>query len=198
MTITCPHCGTEAETEAIYCPRCHRNVAQRQPEAMGGGDGPKGGLVRRGELIAIAAIVAFLVIVAVVTYSSRGPIQAVSTSPGEKTQCLSHIKQLATGGMIYLSDYNDHFFPSPSYSKALMPYIKNQDIFSCPTTGDQFAANKQILGLEAVKINDPHLTVFLFEGSGTTPAYVHGSASVAFADSSAKLISKGATLNFKP
>jgi hypothetical protein len=157
--------------------------------------------VRKGELIAILGVIAFLALGAAFLYSRRDSAGFVGNpaSAARKTQCVSSIKQLSTAGMIYLADYDDHNFLKGTHMKALMPYTKNRGLFFCPTTTYAYATNDKLAGYEWVKMPDPSTTVFFFEGSGTTLSYPHsGTGTVSFADSSAKVIKAGTTVKFTP
>jgi hypothetical protein len=43
-----------------------------------------------------------------------------------KAISISNVKHLATGAMIYSSDYDDKLFPAASWFDAEMPYLKNE------------------------------------------------------------------------
>lgn len=59
------------------------------------------------------------------------PIYAVKV-PSDKAWCLSNMKQLAVGQLIYLADYDDRFPDRDSWMDATYPYIKREDNYHCP------------------------------------------------------------------
>jgi prepilin-type processing-associated H-X9-DG protein len=107
--------------------------------------------------------------------------------------CLSNVKQIALGTLMYVQDY-DEILPrrGTSYKKLIMPYIKNEQIFTCPSDkpGTQsYTLNEQLLGVAETRIGKPAETVLIYEGKQGQLDFKHdGKASVAFADGHAKLI----------
>jgi prepilin-type processing-associated H-X9-DG protein len=70
------------------------------------------------------------------------PVQA-GHGHSPTTECLSQIKQLMTGTLIYSSDNDDRFPPyytfngkENEFKGATLPYIKNPDIYRCPRLKD--------------------------------------------------------------
>ncbi len=119
--------------------------------------------------------------------------------------CLSNVKQLALGTMMYMQDY-DEVFPrrGTSYKQLIMPYIKNQSVFTCPSDKAgtlSYTLNQQLLGVGAAKIGRPAETVLIYEGSQGKLDFKHdGKAAVAFADGHAKMLDAAAakTLRWAP
>lgn len=64
-----------------------------------------------------------------------------------KKQCLSNVKQLAVGHLIYISDYDDRFPNRDDWMDAIQPYTKNEGIFRCPVVAES---------------KDPHLYGYCF------------------------------------
>ena len=115
--------------------------------------------LRRGfTLIELLVVIAIIAILAAILF----PVFAQARDAARQTACLSNCKQLGTGLMMYAQDYDENY-PSFSYATtpgglkygprwaawgfsnwvdALMPYVKNTKILSCPTgpqTGGQRA-----------------------------------------------------------
>jgi len=77
--------------------------------------------------------------------SSRGgiaailfPVFAKAREKARQTSCLSNSKQLGTAFMMYVQDYDEmapytYFENGTSIWSVLCPYIKNWDIFTCPS-----------------------------------------------------------------
>jgi hypothetical protein len=64
-----------------------------------------------------------------------------------KHETMSRAKQVATGMMIYMADYDDILPPSNNWQEVLYPYLKNNKI----TEGFTYLMN----GENAADINDP-------------------------------------------
>ncbi len=107
--------------------------------------------LKRGfTLIELLVVIAIIAILAAILF----PVFAKAREAARKTSCLSNLKQLGTGMMMYAQDY-DEIMPSArfgttpnglwgtptwnaygwSYVFALMdPYTKNSGIYGCPST----------------------------------------------------------------
>jgi len=122
----------------------------------------------------------------------------------ERTLCLTHLKQIAIGSLIYSSDYDDTIL-SGKWSDQLMPYSKNISLFTCPTlkaegkTGG-YAVNSEVMGKKMKNILEPASTMLFLETSKTgmgiaakpmevaNPPRHDGANAIAFADSHVKFV----------
>jgi len=105
---------------------------------------PRGGF-RNGftmmELLAVTAMIAGLTVIAFsIPYDRRGCTRGVS--------CLSNAKQLTIALLMYVQDYDERL-PPHAYVPAnpdtalpflLLPYIKNRQVFRCPTDPQEASA----------------------------------------------------------
>ncbi|WP_395140072.1 prepilin-type N-terminal cleavage/methylation domain-containing protein [Armatimonas sp.] len=99
-------------------------------------------------LIELLVVIAIIAILAAILF----PVFAQAREKARQTSCLSNTKQLATSLLMYLQDYDETFYPhvtertapaatpdtalarAPfSYKNKLEPYIKNTQIFKCPS-----------------------------------------------------------------
>jgi prepilin-type N-terminal cleavage/methylation domain-containing protein/prepilin-type processing-associated H-X9-DG protein len=107
-------------------------------------------------LIELLVVIAIIAILAAILF----PVFAQARDSARQTTCLNNQKQLGTALMMYAQDYdetlpswpfrsgagglfNDPRFKDWSYSTwvdAVMPYVKNNRVFSCPN-GPQTGAN---------------------------------------------------------
>lgn len=101
---------------------------------------------RRGfTLIELLVVIAIIAILAAILF----PVFARARENARKTNCLSNLKQLGTACLAYAQDY-DECFPryflieiagyndgissgGISTLSALLPYVKNTGVFSCPS-----------------------------------------------------------------
>ena len=108
-------------------------------------------------LIELLVVIAIIAILAAILF----PVFAQAKAAAKKTQCLSNSKQIGLGMLMYANDNDDNlplwqtwmatppdqqtYFNSLAswgmtlfaYGDAIMPYVKNTQLFSCPThSGD--------------------------------------------------------------
>lgn len=107
----------------------------------------------------------------------------------DKAQTMSNAKQIATGMLMYASDYDD-IFPYARDSKTAMlvttPYVRNRDVFkTLNPAGGEFVFNLKLGGVSESSIPQQHQTPMYCESK----AWPDGSRVVAFADSYVKSIS---------
>jgi prepilin-type N-terminal cleavage/methylation domain-containing protein/prepilin-type processing-associated H-X9-DG protein len=106
-------------------------------------------------LIELLVVIAIIAILAAILF----PVFAQARDQARQTTCLNNLKQLGTGLMMYAQDYDENFPSWPFTTKpnllsspifrdwgystwvyALMPYVKNNQIFACPN-GPKTGAN---------------------------------------------------------
>ena len=102
--------------------------------------------MRRGfTLIELLVVIAIIAILAAILF----PVFARAREKARQTSCLSNLKQLGLGMLMYAQDYDEKFLvryyiPDPTFSdgvssggytvySALLPYVKNAQIFRCPS-----------------------------------------------------------------
>lgn len=96
--------------------------------------------MRKGfTLIELLVVIAIIAILAAILF----PVFAKAREKARQTSCLSNLKQIGLGCMMYCQDYDD-VMPAtvmwkPDYSwglswpGALLPYVKNDQLFVCPS-----------------------------------------------------------------
>lgn len=94
---------------------------------------------RRGfTLIELLVVIAIIAILAAILF----PVFARAREKARQTSCLSNVKQLVLGVMMYAQDYDEslpgyHFAGSPSsndqWHEVIEPYVKNEQLFICPS-----------------------------------------------------------------
>ena len=99
-------------------------------------------------LIELLVVIAIIAILAAILF----PVFAQAREKARQTSCLSNVKQMGTGLMMYAQDYDESYpinntsIPRPFnadgslsgdrhgvWTKLLQPYLKNVQIFSCPS-----------------------------------------------------------------
>jgi prepilin-type processing-associated H-X9-DG protein len=115
------------------------------------------------------------------------------TRLAEKTTCLSNVKQLALGNLIYSNDYDDVMPRSDYWKSAITPYVQNGALFHCPDDKRPKAISYRMSDLlsrvSATAVANPSGTIMIYEGdSGELNPRHDGKGSVGYADGHAKQI----------
>ncbi len=95
-------------------------------------------------LIELLVVIAIIAILAAILF----PVFAQAREKARQTACLSNLKQIGTGVMMYVQDY-DETYPITIYNTSnirinrqntwrsqIHPYVKNTQIFVCPSNPD--------------------------------------------------------------
>lgn len=108
------------------------------------------GMSRRGfTLIELLVVIAIIAILAAILF----PVFARAREKARQTSCLSNMKQIGLAGLMYAQDY-DGRYPQQWYGSGgvpyasvgfnfrelLTPYMKNEQIWLCPSRQPSFAA----------------------------------------------------------
>ncbi|MCD6361581.1 MAG: DUF1559 domain-containing protein [Armatimonadetes bacterium] len=98
-------------------------------------------MMRRGfTLIELLVVIAIIAILAAILF----PVFAKAREKARQTSCLSNLKQLGLGLMMYCEDYDETYpdarygsnpSPYPLIYECLVPYTKNYQIWICPSSG---------------------------------------------------------------
>jgi prepilin-type N-terminal cleavage/methylation domain-containing protein/prepilin-type processing-associated H-X9-DG protein len=90
--------------------------------------------MRRGfTLIELLVVIAIIAILAAILF----PVFAKAREKARQTACLSNMKEIALAGLMYSQDYDEvlcgNQYGGYGYVKLLDPYIKNAQIWTCPS-----------------------------------------------------------------
>ncbi len=85
-------------------------------------------------LIELLVVIAIIAILAAILF----PVFARAREKARQTSCLSNVKQLGLGFLMYAQDYDDHLPPMSNpggrWYVLIDPYIKNRQILRCPSS----------------------------------------------------------------
>jgi hypothetical protein len=117
------------------------------------------------------------------------PVFAQAREKARETSSLSNLKQLGIAAIMYCEDYDEVFPPmkdAATVKKALMPYVKADQIFIDPRTQQPYQPNTKMSKKQLAAIAYPDRTVLFYEAS---PA-PDGKRGVVYADGHAKRLSE--------
>ncbi|MFS8808278.1 DUF1559 domain-containing protein, partial [Synechococcus sp. R6-10] len=97
--------------------------------------------MKRGfTLIELLVVIAIIAILAAILF----PVFARARESARTSSCLSNVRQIATGIMMYIQDYDETYPAATNISRAfntqwpqlrtlIQPYVKNDKIWFCPS-----------------------------------------------------------------
>ena len=89
-------------------------------------------------LIELLVVIAIIAILAAILF----PVFARARENARKSNCQSNLKQIGLATMQYAQDYDETYHlawtlnPTTRYPRLLQPYMKNLDVFVCPSDPD--------------------------------------------------------------
>jgi prepilin-type processing-associated H-X9-DG protein len=93
----------------------------------------------------LAALASILVLAAILF-----PVFATSHRSGPRLTCLSRVKQITLGHMIYASDHDDRLTLASTWEDGVEPYVKQR--FSCPEAPGKRYGYAMLDNLSAAKL----------------------------------------------
>jgi prepilin-type processing-associated H-X9-DG protein len=144
-------------------------------------------------------------IVGTLAYMVANPGAMVEARKAAKsTVCLSNLKQVALGFMMFAADNDDKLsLTASSMRSKVSPYLKNEALWKCPENPGKasYSFNSNLAGKSLAHVSRPAETVLLYEGQSGKPTFRHdGRAAIAFADGHARLLTpeQAKSLRWKP
>ena len=126
--------------------------------------GSRGRLKGQGLAIAGLCISGFMLLA--VLPAMFYPVFSRARATARKTVCLVNVKQVSTGLLMYVSDWDEIYPDSANWCESLDEYMKNREVLVCPEAPKQdcgYAFNAALSNLHLAAVDDPANTVALFE-----------------------------------
>jgi len=114
----------------------------------------------------------------------RKALQPMAQRSSEKVRqanCLSNLKQLTLGAMMYAQHHDEKLPDADKWMDQLLPYLKNEAIYRCPAALDLeygYAMNSALSGMAIEDITSPAWTVIFFDSDVGTRNAAGGSDAV--------------------
>jgi prepilin-type N-terminal cleavage/methylation domain-containing protein/prepilin-type processing-associated H-X9-DG protein len=110
-------------------------------------------------LIELLVVIAIIAILAAILF----PVFAQAREKARQTSCLSNMKQIMLGVKMYDQDYDENSLPGwyvynpqlgayDTFCELLLPYIKNTQIFICPSAPKLVSAYSTVCGTTGVSV----------------------------------------------
>ena len=124
---------------------------------------------------------------------SRPKALESSVALNQRVMCAQNVRQCGLAMIMYAADYDDVMKVPPAQAevrKALAPYLKNDDLWKCPTTNQiAYSFNVNLAGKSFTSVDNPVNTVMFYEGSKGKLDFRHdGIANVCFCDGHVKAL----------
>lgn len=126
----------------------------------------QGRLQGRGLAIAGICVSGFWVLMLPMLAAMVFPVFARARETARKQVCLSNVKDLSMAIGMYRADHDDQFPTADRWCEALVQYVKDEDVYRCPSAKDLacgYAYNIALSGARLADIADPMDQVSLFE-----------------------------------
>jgi len=135
-----------------------------------------------GQAVAIVGIVlsAIMLISIPIPVAILYPVFAKAREKARAVACLSNVKQLNLGLMMYADDWDGYLPPAQTWADGILPYLRpgtspeEEALFDCPASGAYYALNEALAGQSLDALPDNAGEVVLVFDSDIETWNAHG------------------------
>lgn len=80
-------------------------------------------------LVELLVVIAIVAILAAILF----PVFSKAREKAREINCTSNMRQVGLAVRMYLQDWDEHYPPASMWKTRLQPYMKNTDLFKCPS-----------------------------------------------------------------
>lgn len=111
------------------------------------------------------------------------------------TTSLSNVKQISIATLMYAADHKGSLPSSKGFKAAVMPYLRNESIFTAPGAPKgtvSYLLNPRLSGKKTTQISRPSETAMIIEGKRGKAVFPYrGLTALGYADGHARLVDLG-------
>lgn len=121
--------------------------------------------------VLLAVLICLGLVVGCTEKSGVEEVEPVASRPPPKAQqtyCLSNLKQLVLGILMYAQDHDSYLPPAIQWTDCIMPYIRDEATLCCPAAPELeygYAFNSDLSKVSLKQIPNPADIVVLFESN---------------------------------
>ena len=121
-------------------------------------------VVRRGlRLVELLVIVAVIAVLTAILF----PVFFKAREKARQTPCLSNVKQIALGMMMFAQDHEGRLPEAYRWKEQLAPYVNSVQIYACPSdpsdAGTSYAMNPRFSGADTKDFDNPAELIVIHE-----------------------------------
>lgn len=127
-------------------------------------------------VIVLVGCLGLTVVVGAVVAAIMFPVFARAREKARQTSCAANLKQVGLAHMMYVQDHHDHFPPAADWAGKVHPYIKNPQVYLCPSSEEtsqptwqgnpvSYTMHGAVGGMSISTISAPQAVPLCYDGS---------------------------------
>jgi len=107
------------------------------------------------------------------------PVFAQAREKAREASCMSNVRQIALGNLMYAQDYDERFTMAATWQDNVDPYIKSPRVYHCPSVvgvatepsavvGTSYAFNSALDMMKSARLPEPMNSVLTYDSTTLT------------------------------